>query len=342
MGLAGFLLASSIHLTAAPLSFRVMTYNVCHPAEVQRNPELSKKFSWASRKAAICRHIVRENPDIIGFQEVRNVDDSSAVSDIWEWLGNHGYEVVSFRNNPSALAFINVIAYKQNKFFMDRTYRWWVSETPDYFSDTWGNGWGRVALMVSLYPIVVKRVGTQDIPYPDYARGAIHLVNIHHGLKHIERMHANQVLVEQIEKLVGRERYGMVIVTGDFNCFPDDGGCEELQILKDAGYHEALNNLITTGGVPVSGSFIGYSYDRFKCPPDRLGTQLDHIWYRALSPEWVVETTSHVSIARRDGYEITAKTEAELLTAPDGSSLRDMYCSDHAAGVANFGVLAFS
>lgn len=321
-------------------SFRVMTINVCHPAEVQRNPELYKKFSWPSRKDRIFSQILDEQPDIIGFQEIRNEPNASAVADIWSALGKHGYEMVSFRNNPSELSFINVIAYKTGKFFSDKMYRWWVSETPDRFSDDWGNGWGRVSLMLTLYPLCKKLTRGQDVLSPNYALDPIHVVNIHNGLKHVERMHANQILVDQVEKMV-RETKGTVVVTGDFNCFPDDGGAEELRVLTDAGYKEALDDLKTSDGVKVSGTFIGYSYDRFRSPKEKLGTQLDHIFVKpALGA--LMKSVSHINLKKYDGNtEATpARTEAELLLASDGSETRDQFCSDHAAGIADIEIVA--
>jgi endonuclease/exonuclease/phosphatase family metal-dependent hydrolase len=326
--------------TARALAFRVMTTNVCHPAEIQRDPELCKKFAWSTRKDRIFRQILDESPDIVGFQEVRNEQGKSSVADIWETLGRHGYEVVSFRNNPSELSFINVIAYKTSKFYADRLHRWWVSSTPDRFSDDWGNGWGRVSLMLTLYPIILKKVRGQDIPSPDYDQKPVHIVNIHNGLKHAERMHANQILVERVQELVDKKSEGTVVVTGDFNCFPDDGGVEELQVLRDAGYQEALSELKTSDGVPVSGTFIGYSYDRFRSPKGKLGTQLDHIFIKSFSPDCAVRATSHVNLRKYDGRDMGATIEMGLLVGPDGTETRDEFCSDHAAGIADVEVLS--
>ena len=314
------------------MAVKVMTFNICHPAEVQRNPELAKRFSWSERKKGIFSQILHENPDILGLQEVRNEEGGSSVADIWDGLGRHGYNIVSFPNNASPLSFINTIAYKGDKLVLDSTNRWWTSETPDCFSDTWGNGWGRLSLMITLFPIIKKQVGKQVIPYPNYAQGGIRVVNIHNGLKHDERMHANEILVEQIKKLATS---GVVIVTGDFNCFPDDGGAEELEILKKAGYQEALTDLKTTTGVPVSGTYLGYSYDKFRSPTGKLGTQLDHIFFRAIDPRKKISITrSHVSLAKRDGTAALGTTEAELLADPDGKECRDEFSSDHAAGIA--------
>ena len=305
------------------LAFRAMTYNVCNPAEVQRDPELFKKFSWSSRKEKIFKQILEESPDFIGFQEVRNEEGGSSVADIWAGLGKHGYEIVSFRNNPHDLSMINTVGYKAKSFVLDKTHRWWASETPEQFSDSWGNGWGRVVLMGTFRSIVEQNVRGQKVPHPDYAQLPIHFVNLHNGLKHVERMNSNRVHVQQIEKLVGSEEC-VVVVTGDFNCFPDDGGVEELKIWTDAGYKEALCDLKTGNGVPVSGTFLGYSYDKFKAPKGKLGAQLDHIYVKVFSKKHAAKFASHVNLNRHDGSaDAKAKSESELLIAPDGTDLRD-------------------
>jgi endonuclease/exonuclease/phosphatase family metal-dependent hydrolase len=322
-----------------PFTLRVMTYNVCNTPEIYKDPKIKETFSWASRKERIFKQILEESPDIIGFQEIRNEPEGSVLSDLWAGLGAHGYEFVTFRNNPHEFALLNTIAYKAKKVSLDKTNRWWASETPDQFSDSWGNGWGRVALMASFYPITTKNVRGQNIPSPDYDQPPIHVVNVHHGLKHTERMNSNRVLVEKVDELVGK-KLGMVVITGDFNSFPDDGGQQELNVLKDAGYQEVFE-LKTSDGIAVSGSFIGYSFDKFRSPKEKLGSQVDHVFVKMLSKNCVYTSKSHVNVKKYDGSdnEVKAKSEAELLIDCEGKELRDSFCSDHLPGIVDIEVV---
>lgn len=322
-----------------PYNFRVMTTNVCNPVEVQRNPELFKKFSWTTRKERIFKQILDEKPDLIGFQEIRDEAGGSSVGDLWAGLGKHGYDFVSFRNGPNALAFINTIGYKVNKFALTDTNHWYASETPDQYSDSWGNGWGRVVLMATVRPIVAKMVKNQAIPSPDYDTLPIHFVNLHNGLTHVEKMNSNRVHVQEIEKLMSNKE-GMVIVVGDFNTFPQEGGAEEVQVWTDAGYKETLCNLKTAEGIPVSGTFSGFSYDKFKSPKGTIGGgQLDHVFVKVFSKKHDFKSDCHVNLKRYNGNpEIQAKSEAELLIGPDGEDLRDTLCSDHVPGIVDLQV----
>lgn len=197
-------------------AFRVMTYNVCNMVGIYKKPELRERFAWSVRKNRIFKQIIDESPDIIGFQEIRNEPEGSVLADLWQGLGSHGYEFITFRNNPSDLSLFNTIGYKFKKFALDKINRWWASETPDKFSDSWGNGYGRVALMATFFPTKKVAVGKDETLAPNYDQLPIHMVNVHHGMKHDERLNSNKVLVNQVAERSGNKSC-VVVVTGDFN-----------------------------------------------------------------------------------------------------------------------------
>ncbi len=330
--------------SSVPFSFRVMTLNIGNaPNELKKFPHLVDALSWNARKKRICKQVLDESPDLIGFQEIRNENEHSPIlADLWAELGKHGYEFLTFRNCPDDLAFINTIAYKTKKLAVDTTTRWWASETPDRFSDSWGNGWGRVVLMATVRPIITKMVKNNKIPHPDYTALPIKFVNVHNGLNHQERMNSNRVHVQQIEKLVGDEEC-IVVVVGDFNSFPDDGGAQELKIFADAGYTAVLNNLKTSDGVSVSGTFLGYSFDKFKSPKDRFGSQVDHVFVKVFSKKHDFQSECHVNAKKYNGQpESKAATETELLVDPQGKDLRDEFCSDHLPGIVDIDITSKS
>lgn len=305
---------------------RIMSYNVCHPVEIQKNEDLFKRFSWDSRKERVFKLILDESPDVVCFQEIRNEKDGNSVADIWNALGKQGYDVISFRNNPSSLSFVNVIAYKTSKLALDKTYRWWASNTPDQFSDSWGNGWGRVTLMAKFYPVTKN---AKNVECPDFEAEPIYVANLHNGLKHVERLNANINTVKQIDQLVQR---GHVFVCGDYNSFPDDGGGEELKIFENAHFKDLSKNLKTAEGVAVSGSFIGFSYDKYRSPEGTFGSQLDHIFYKCFtnSNKQQYKFDCHVNVQKyNDRLEIQAKTERDLLIGQNGKETRDDFPSDH-------------
>ena len=318
------------------LSYRIMTDNVCYPVDIFQNPTIFAKFAWSKRKDRIFKQIIDERPDIIGFQETRNEKGRSIVAEMFEGLGQHGYDFTHFKTSPHESAWINIIGYNTKRLALDKTHRWWVSETPDKFSDSWGNGWGRVALMATLYPIVVTTLKDKELPLPDYTKPPIHAVNVHHGLRHLERMHANRLLTEQIKEHAGKTG-GIAVITGDFNDFDEYGGAEERQVLKDNGFTDALNDLRTAEGIKVSGTTTVYSYDTFQPPKGKLGQQIDHIYVKSLSAGLAYKSTSHVNLKKYDGKDADRKAtcEAELLLNAEGVESRDEFCSDHAAGIVD-------
>lgn len=285
-----------------------------------------------------------EKPDIIGLQEVRNEKGVHAVAELWKSLAPLGYELIIFRNNPSDGAFINVIAYNKKKLAFDNMHRWWASETPEKFSDSWGNGWGRVSLMATFYPIVSKDVRGQQVTSPDYRHPAIHVVNVHRGLKHLEKINAHRVDVEQVERRINKDN-SIVIIGGDFNTFPDDNGPQEMQLLEDAGYTDLLT-LKTKDGIPVSGTFVGYLYDKFKSARGTLGNKLDHITCKSFGNAYKLAYYSYVNAKKYKGTpEVQATCESDFLkcdrssSVPQATSEEDRdFPSDHLPGMVHIAV----
>ncbi len=320
------------------LKLRIMTYNTCNFWGMADKAETAH-LTWDARKDRIIRLILDEKPDIVGFQELRDDNEKSTLKDLWLGLADHGYRIESVKHNPSPGSYINVIAYNSNKLMSDNVHRWWLSETPDKCSDSWGNGWGNAALMVSLYPIIKQKKGNFDVSFPDYTR-PVHVANVHNGLKHQEKMKTNIVLVNEIDRRTQGSK-GVVILTGDFNSFPEPerGGAIELAILKDAGYSELLNDLKTKNGIAISGTFIGYSSDRFQCPTGTLSGQLDHIFLKNLS-NVAFGSKSYVNMKKYNGKDKEdATTQAELLMGPDGKEVRDEFPSDHVPGIVDLEIL---
>lgn len=316
----------AVDAKAPSSALTIMTYNVCNPVEVQKNPALSAKYSWPVRKERVFNVIKFEMPDVICFQEIRNNPGRSTLADLWSGLGPIGYEFISFRNNPSESSLINVIGYKTGKLVLDRSYRFWSSNTPDRFSDPWGNRWGRVNLVAKFLPITTDK---HDIPTPDYAADPIFVGNLHHGLKHAERIASNKVIIQEIEKIVDR---GHIFVLGDFNAFPNDGGEEELALWEAAKFTRLTKPpLKNQDGVSLSGTWRGYPYDKYSSPNKTFGSQLDNIFTLDVGAlDDTYEYDVHINTLRLldDKKEVSAKTEEEVVTDEDGVPFRD-FPSDH-------------
>jgi endonuclease/exonuclease/phosphatase family metal-dependent hydrolase len=316
------------------LHFSYLTLNTCNPVIVQTDPELYTKYAWIKRLPRMMQVIADEKPDIIGFQEICDEENVRAILELWKALP-HNYDIVSFRNNPSGGSFINVIAYNKKRFICENVQRWWASETPNIFSDPWGTGWGRVSLMATFYPLITKEMRGRKIISPDYEWPAIQVVNVHRGLKHIERLNSNKVDLEQIQKRIDPQN-SIVLIGGDFNSFPDDGGEKEMEVLKCAGYTDLLS-LKTQTGIPVSGTFPGYPYDKYKSLPGTLGNQLDHIFGKVYTPSYSLIYCSYVNAKKYNGKpEVNARRESDFLQATTKDDVEDRdFPSDHLPGIVH-------
>lgn len=318
--------------------FTYMTFNTCESVEFHNDATLYQKYGWINRLPRIIKVIADEKPDIIGFQEIRNAKGVKAFIELSKALAPYDYELVHFKTNPSDRAAINVIAYNPKKLVLDNVQRWWASETPDRFSDSWGNGWGRLSLMATFYPITTQEIRKQQVVSPDYGFPAIHVVNVHRGLGHCEKIHSNLVDIEQIAKRVGSQN-SIVFIGGDFNTFPDDCGPQEMQVLQKAGYVDILS-LKTETGIPVSGTFVGYSYNKYKSKPGTLGNQLDHIMCQQFgTPTHALAYFSYVNPKKyRDHVEKSeaeAKEEADFLKSATSKEEDRDFPSDHLPGIAH-------
>ncbi|MBP9841863.1 MAG: endonuclease/exonuclease/phosphatase family protein [Simkaniaceae bacterium] len=138
-------------------------------------------------------------------------------------------------------------------------------------------------------------------------------------------MHSNQIVIDKTLEIVKR---GHVFICGDFNSFPSDGGKEELNLWKDF-IHLTKAPLTNQNGIPISGTWRGYPYDKFLSPNASFGAQLDHIFARSIGSDLKTHYRykTHINTMRFKA-EPLAMTEAEIVTNEDGSPRRD-FPSDH-------------
>lgn len=312
---------------------KIMTYNVCNFYNMESTLE-AVHLLWNKRKDRIFDLILDEKPDIIGFQELRNVGNKSIIKDLWNGLSDDGYEIAYFKHNASINSYMNVIAYNAKKFALHETYHWWLSDTPYVLSDINENGWGNVALMLLLFPIMKQKKGDYNVFVYDYTC-PIYVANVHNSLKHDIKLKTNSILIEEINKRT-LCKHGIVILTGDFNTIDQQRSSKELAILENDGYKELLTNLRTKSNIKVSGTFIGYSFDKFKAKPGKLSGQLDHIFLKILPLSRISYYTAHsyVNVKRYNGNDNQrAITEKMLLEGRDGKENRDEFPSDHVPGI---------
>ncbi len=337
------------------LPFRYMTFNLCNIPQMDKdNSYNGLRFNERLRKIVEIIRIF--SPDAIGFQEVRDYSGGTAIADLWQRLVPLGYRLESQEASPHEFAVYNTIAYKSAKLWPKKVISWWNSSTPSEVSCSYGNGWPRAVLAIEFVPIKQtqvhqKKQGSGEVTSfsragPDYSSPSLLLVNSHLGIgtSHPkERLFSNQTTLEKIRQIVGSNPM-FVVSLGDFNSFPDgEFYKDEMHAYKSNEFIDAVtaSPLKNQDGIPISGTFIGYSPDKFKCPNERFADSLEHIFYRVFNQDnnWSISVNKCFASTLTTDQELDRRkiqSEQDLLIAPDTSPLRDKYPSDHLPVILDF------
>ncbi len=232
---------------------------------------------WYFRAPLVIRTIAEVKPDVIGFQEVRKPQEI--------YLKEHlkGYTFLDAYQSCGKRAESMTIAYATDRFTAEKTGMFWLSETPDRFSKSWGSGSYRDAAYAMLTD---KKTGET------FTAINTHLDNI----SDFARVSGLKVIFEQIKKL-GLPR---PILFGDMNAYPDE-----------APYREALfGGLVDTQKVaeksdPTPGP-TWHNYGKV--------TEDDRIDYFFVSPdipvkEYAVVRSSFDGVYPSDHYPIAIKID---------------------------------
>lgn len=331
-------------------SYRYMTLNLCNTPQMDKDIAY-RGLRFKDRLDKIISVISILAPDIIGFQEVRDYEDGVVMADLWRKLRPLGYRMKFQEGNPHEFAVYNVIAYKTAKLWPQSVTSWWNSDNPETVSCSYGNGWPRAVLAIEFYPIkqvAVERFKqesgekvTFNRPDPDFSGPSLLVVNSHLGLgigtSHLkEKVLSNQTTVEKIKQYVGRKPM-FVVSLGDFNSFRDSKLYEEeMNVYRENGFIDGVtsSSLKNQDDIPITGNFVGFSPDKGMSPDNRFGFSLCHTWYRTFNNDgsWNINVKKCFAVTLTGDPLLDnnqAKHESQLLKAPDGSSLRDKYPSDH-------------
>ncbi|MBP5510694.1 MAG: endonuclease/exonuclease/phosphatase family protein [Kiritimatiellae bacterium] len=173
---------------------RVMTYNVRYSAGDRK----SKDNNWGARRDDFASLIERENPDVIGFQEV--------LPDQRKWLEGrfHGYTFVGEgRNADRVNGEASPVAFRRDRFVAVTNGTFWLSKTPDVpGSKSWGTAIQRICTYAVLRD---KATGT-----------TFSFANTHTDHKSEEAREKGMLLIIERMKTFGKG--APVVFVGDHNC----------------------------------------------------------------------------------------------------------------------------
>jgi endonuclease/exonuclease/phosphatase family metal-dependent hydrolase len=150
--------------------------------------------SWDNRKDHVFAVIARADPDILALQEadVRQLEEiDQSVPGYRNALSEDG----RFLNDPTS------ILYRSERFRLEETGFFWLSDTPETPSSSWGN---RLARKCSWARLIDLRTGH-----------AFYVYNTH--LDNGSRKSREKSAVLMVERIIGRTHPDPVILMGDFN-----------------------------------------------------------------------------------------------------------------------------
>lgn len=264
--------------TNSTLELTLTQYNVDQAVR----EEQVEQTKWNNRKDQVKRLILDTKSDLVHLQEMRALDGNESPE---QWLSSFGYpwrSIVAYRN-PSQYSFGQATLYDSSKLFPVQVLQKWLSDTPDAPSDNWtdakGNsGFGSVVLMTKFIP-VVKTGGLSSERLVENVK-PFWSVNVHFPLDEEVKTKCCLKLIELLDNYC---QDSPVVLSGDFNFFPDLQGGTHLAIME-RNLSNASSKLITTSGRSITGTFVGYPHDAF-CAKDSTQptSQLDYIFTRNIS-----------------------------------------------------------
>ncbi|WP_299099350.1 endonuclease/exonuclease/phosphatase family protein [uncultured Winogradskyella sp.] len=218
-------------LTILPAQeLNVMSYNIKLDAPKEG------KNSWTNRKAFFINQIKFHEPDVLGVQEAM----PNQMMEMDSLLVDYSFVGVG-RDDGKDKGEYSAIFYKKDKFQLESSNTFWLSETPDKVS----MGWDAVCNRVCTYALF-KNIDTGKKFY---------LFNTH--FDHVGKVARVQsaVLIDKKIKEINTENYP-VVLSGDFNMEDDH---ESIQFLSK-NLNDSKNVAELTFG-PI-GTYNGFHFDQ--------------------------------------------------------------------------------
>jgi endonuclease/exonuclease/phosphatase family metal-dependent hydrolase len=207
------------------------------------------KYSWENREAQIASLIRRHEPEILTLQECKRIGDHKIETFMGTRLSNYKYELFRAGKNNEEESNSLVIAYNPEYFEYQSSGKRWLSEKTDVFSDSWGNGNGRIVAYMQLKSKLTNKI--------------LYVFTCHYSLNEHAREMSSQILPSLIKKIVGDIENTQILLTGDFNMESDDEKAYKNLISNNIiNFNDHCQLLLTENGNKIDGTFVGSGRDQ--------------------------------------------------------------------------------
>jgi endonuclease/exonuclease/phosphatase family metal-dependent hydrolase len=242
--------------------FKFLQYNV----DMAVREEQFENTKWISRKDRVTKLVNEVDADIVCLQEMRQLPNNDPINKFLSGFDRYQYDL-GYRN-ASTLSFGQATLYKPEKFYAMKTVKQWISDTSDVISDTYKNntGFGYLVLGTKFYHVHEGKIVKDNAPF--------WVFNTHFGLDEGLKTYSCKKLVEIVKNIAGNDN---VIISGDFNFFPDRDEKVQRSILTEH-FNDSGVGAKTLSGKEVIGTFVGYEHDNFKASFDNMVSRLDNVF----------------------------------------------------------------
>lgn len=254
-------------------SVRVMSFNVRGACHRRDGVNL-----WEKRAAMNVETIRRYGPDLIGLQECQNENLEVYEKQLPRYTRLPGPVYGTGQVEEFAAIFFDPGRFEE----LDSG-GFWLSDTPDAYSASWGNE-------------VVRSANWTVLRCRENGAAFLHL-NTH--LDHVSesaRVEGNRLILKQAKKAKANHGDPPTVVTGDFNCNP---GTRPYRILVEDGF---VDTFLAAGNEDDEAAYTFHAFEGARFTPADANKPVGRIdWILLHDEAGMVRIASHEIL--RDGDE---------------------------------------
>ena len=263
-------------------SVRVMSFNVRGASHMRDGINV-----WEQRAGMNVEAIKRYGPDLIGFQEFQN-----------ENLAVYERELTGYTRLLGPVYGTGVVEEFAAIFFDPERFEeldaggFWLSETPDEYSASWGNEVIRSANWAVLR----------------CRRNGVAFLHVNTHLDHVSepaRVEGNRLILRQTKETLANHGNPPTVVTGDFNCKP---GTRPYDVFIEDGF---VDTFLAAGNEDAEDAYTFHAFKGERFTPADTDKPVGRI-------DWI--------LIRDDAGRMTVRSH-EILR--DGDEEAGTYPSDH-------------
>ena len=251
-----------LNLTLQAQDLSVISYNIRY------NSSNDGPDQWDLRKAELVDQLKKHTPSTFGVQEAMLVQMQYLDVE----LEDYTFVGVGREDGDTAGEF-SAIFYQKDRFEVQQSGTFWLSETPEKVSTGWDAALPRVCTYAQFYDRKLNRSFWHFNTHFDH-------------MGQLARDESARLILTKIEELTTPE--DRVVVTGDFNAMPEDAPIQRMKKAMD----DPLETLQLEG---PTGTFSGFKLDA------PLNRRIDYIFSRNLKPR----SYQHLSERRANGRFIS-------------------------------------